>query len=86
MLILILIFILIALLLFNRESFNIPVGKSSAWDWNTGPGYGAGYGTGYGKYRVWPETDPFRPWQYWMWGRRPNVFKNYYTPVPQIDY
>ena len=68
------------------ESFDIPLRSSSAWDWNTGPGYGAGYGTGYSMYGIWPATVPGRPWKPWMWGRRPLIFTTPFTPVPQIDY
>ena len=60
--------------------------ESSAWGWNTGPGYGAGYGTGYGLYGEWPANVPSRPWKPWMWGRRPSTFVGRETPMPQIDY
>lgn len=82
-----LVIILILLFIFTRsENFDIPLRSSSAWDWNTGPGYGAGYGTGYSMYGVWPATIPGRPWKPWMWGRRPLIFTTPFTPVPQIDY
>lgn len=70
----------------KSEEFNIPVGTSTAYGWNTGPGYGAGYGTGYAMWGVWPSTLPDQPWQNWMWGRRPDVFISHSTPMPQIDY
>jgi len=84
--------VVVALLIFaaycfnKNENFDIPLRSSSAWDWNLGPGYGAGYGTGYGLYGVWPASLPREPWKWWMWGRRPLIFKSPYTPVPQIDY
>ena len=68
------------------ENFNIPLKTSSAWSWNTGPGYGAGYGTGYGKYGIWPSMIYGVPWKNWMWGRRPINFISPFTPIPQIDY
>lgn len=68
------------------EDFNIPVGTSSGYGWNTGPGYGAGYGTGYAMWGVWPANLPDQPWKNWMWGRRPDFFVSQFTPVPQIDY
>jgi hypothetical protein len=70
----------------NNEQFDIPLRSSSAWDWNLGPGYGAGYGTGYGLYGMWPSNIPNQPWQWWMWGRRPLIFRRPFTMVPQIDY
>lgn len=79
-------FILLLFLLRKKESFGIPLRSSSAWDWNLGPGYGAGYGTGYAMWGIWPADLPDQPWQKWMWGRRPLIFKTPYTPVPQIDY
>jgi hypothetical protein len=90
-----LLFLLILLILiffvyyFNKnfyEKFNIPLTSSSAWDWNLGEGYGAGYGTGYAMWGVWPGSLPKEPWKNWMWARRPLIFINRYTPVPQIDY
>lgn len=79
---------LITLLYFvqKRENFNIPVGRSSGWGWNTGPGYGAGYGTGYAMWGIWPSNIPTRPWKNWMWGRRPMTFVGEQYPMPQIDY
>ena len=70
----------------KKEHFNIPLRSSSAWDWNLGPGYGAGYGTGYAMWGIWPATLPKEPWRNWMWARRPLIFTNPFTPVPQIDY
>lgn len=84
--------VLIAIVVFRNkgsdaENFNIAVSSSSAWDWNTGMGYGAGYGTGYGLYGAWPgEMPEGRPWEYWMWERRPSIFSTPYTPMPQVDY
>lgn len=69
-----------------KERFNIPLRESSAFDWNLGPGYGAGYGTGYAMVGVWPASLSKEPWKWWMWGRRPLIFKTPFTPVPQIDY
>lgn len=70
----------------SKESFNIPLRDSSAWDWNLGPGYGAGYGTGYAMWGIWPGNLPGEPWKNWMWARRPLIFRTPFTPVPQIDY
>lgn len=70
----------------NREKFDIPLGRSSGWGWNTGPGYGAGYGTGYAMWGIWPSNIPTRPWRNWMWGRRPLWFQKRFYPEPQIDY
>lgn len=80
------ILVIIIYMLYNKETFDIPVGRSSGWGWNTGPGYGAGYGTGYAMWGVWPATIKKDPWKNWMWGRRPLIFTKPYTPVPQIDY
>lgn len=78
--------IILYMIMRNKENFDIPVGKSSAWDWNTGPGYGAGYGTGYAMWGIWPDWEPAFPWKPWMWRRRPSVFVKPFTAVPQIDY
>lgn len=71
---------------YNSEHFNIPLKSSSAWDWNTGPGYGAGYGTGYAMWGIWPKKISGIPWKNWMWGRRPSVFETPFTKAPQIEY
>lgn len=88
--ILILIVTLTAIILFlvlkSRENFDIPLGRSSAWGWNTGPGYGAGYGIGYAMWGIWPSMIPTRPWRNWMWGRRPLFFQKRFYPEPQIDF
>ena len=86
LLILLVVIAIIVLLLFKKEAFDIGIGSSSAWDWNTGPGYGDGYGTGYAMWGVWPESIPDEPWKPWMWGRRPKTFVKQFTPAPQIDY
>ena len=70
----------------RQEKFNIPISESSAFKWNTTPGYGGGYGTGYSMWGMWPKYLPNEPWKNWMWGRRPDTLYTPYTPVPQIDY
>ena len=84
--VLVIIFVIGILLCRKGESFDIPVGESSAWGWNTGPGYGAGYGTGYAMWGIWPSNIPTEPWKPWMWARRPSTFVKQFTPVPQIDF
>jgi len=83
---LIILIVFIFIFFIGRESFNIPEGSSSAWDWNVGPGYGAGYGTGYAMWGIWPSNIKEIPWRNWMWGRRPSTFVTPFTPVPSIDY
>ena len=78
--------ILILYYIKNKENFDIPLGRSSGWGWNTGPGYGAGYGTGYAMWGKWPSNIPTRPWRNWMWGRRPSTFQHRGYAMPQIDY
>ena len=69
----------------NGEKFGIPLESSSAFDWTVGTGFNAG-DTGYGLYGMWPASLPKEPWTWWQWGRRPLIFVDKYTPVPQIDY
>jgi len=68
------------------EDFTMDPGESSAWGYNTGPGYGAGYGTGYSMWGIWPSMVYGVPWKNWMWGRRPTYFETPHAPTPQIDY
>jgi len=67
------------------EKFGIPLESSSAFNWTVGTDYNSG-DTGYGLYGMWPASLPKEPWTWWQWGRRPLIFVDKYTPVPQIDY
>ena len=86
--------LLVVLLIFifsNSEQFDLTFpslragGSSSAWDWNTGPGYGDGYGNGYGRFGVMPDGTPTKTWKE-IWDRVPKVMAKSFIPEPQIDY
>lgn len=76
--------VVIFLFLDRKELFDIPVGTSTAWGYNTGPSYDSGFGTGYSMYGIWPATVEGKPWRWWMWGRRPDCFLHRETQ-PTVD-
>jgi len=87
-------FIILAFFITRREKFNIPFGQSSAWGWNTGPGYGEGYGTGYGIFGFLPRDfyngnfvgNFHELGKRGFLARMPRAFYSCETPMPQIDY
>jgi hypothetical protein len=79
--------ILVFLYIGKEEGFNIENGPlASAWEFSPVLGYGGGFGTGYSEFGIWPSNIDNEPWQPWMYGRMPRIFKTGYTPAPQIDY
>jgi hypothetical protein len=64
--------VVIFLFLDRKELFDIPVGTSTAWGWNTESSYDSNFGTGYSMYGIWPGMVEGRPWRPWMWKRGPS--------------
>jgi hypothetical protein len=81
--------LLVALWVFSRpwEKFGLGPVSSTAFGWNVGTSYEQGAPeSGYGLYGSWPGMIDNVPWKYWMWERRPLIFKTPFSLAPQIDY